>query len=109
MIVSFPFEKRQSRIFAEVYRPMATVSFWSQKINGWVEVSMIVDSGSDYTLLPRYQAKNLGVNLEKECQPFLTDGVGGSETVYLLKNWRLKLANKELSAPVGFLDRDNIP
>ncbi len=70
---------------------------------------MIVDTGADYTLLPRYESENLGINLETECHPFLTEGVGGSETMYLLKRCRVKLGERELFIPLGFLDRDNIP
>ncbi len=46
---------------------------------------MIVDSGADYTLLPFSKAKDLGVDLEKECRRYTTLGIGGAETVYLSK------------------------
>lgn len=38
---------------------------------------MIVDTGADYTLLPRFMAEKLGINLEKDCKDFTTFGVGG--------------------------------
>lgn len=109
MNLSFPFEKRPSTIFGQVHRPIAVVSFWSKKISGWAEIPMIVDTGADYTLLPRYQSQNLGVNLEKDCQLFTTQGIGGSENVYLQKSSRAKLGDKEFTIPLGFLDRDNVP
>lgn len=109
MEIKFPFEIKSSGIFGPVTRPIAKVDFWSKLSNGWVEIIMLVDSGADYTLLPRFYAENLGVNLEKDCKPYSTFGVGGSETVYVLKNLKVKLSKWEFCIPVGFLERDNIP
>lgn len=109
MIANFPFERKTSSIFGSVWRPIAIVSFWSRKINSFVDVPMIVDTGADYSLLPRYWSKNLGVDLESECSRHETIGVGGSEIVYLLKSIKVRLGKKELAVPVGFLDKDNLP
>lgn len=70
---------------------------------------MIVDTGADYTLLPRYLANNLGVNLEKDCKIFTTYGVGGGERVYFLPKTKVKLGNWERFIPIGFLERNEIP
>lgn len=109
MSVSFPFEVRSSAIFGKVFRPVALVSFWSKMLNNWTEIPMIVDTGADYTLLPRYQIKNLGIDVERDCHTFETEGIGGSELVYVVPKHKIRLGEKEFSAPVGFLDRDNVP
>ncbi len=109
MAASFPFEKRPSRIFGTVHRPVAPVSFWSRKTNSWTEVFMVIDTGADYTMLPRYWANNLGISLENEAIPFITSGVGGQTKTFFIKSWRVKLNSKELSVPLGFLDQDNVP
>lgn len=109
MEVKFPFEVRSSGIFGPIRRPIAKVDFWSRVRNDWVELIMLVDTGADYTLLPKFYAEDLGINLERESVPYTTLGVGGSETVYLLKELRAKLGRWEFSPPVGFLERDNIP
>ena len=70
---------------------------------------MIVDTGADYTLLPRYLARDLQVDLEKECHIFSTQGIGGTEKVYFLKKIKAKLGTWEREIPIGFLDRDEIP
>ena len=69
----------------------------------------VVDTGADYTLSPRHMADSLGVDLKKDCQKFETTGVGGSETVYLLRSWKVKLGTWEKNIPVGFLDSDTVP
>ena len=108
-ILKFSFDKSSSEIFGYVYRPIANVNFWSRNIKSWVEVIMIVDTGADYTLLPRFCAMDLGINLKKECRIYWTGGIGGREKVYLFREMRVKLGKWERNIPVGFIDRDNIP
>jgi hypothetical protein len=109
MVLSFPFKKEKSAILGSIYRPVARVQFWSKISNEWVAVRMIVDSGADYTLLPRYMADQLGVGLETDCQKFSTYGIGGGEKVYFLPKIKVKLGNWDRVIPVGFLERDEIP
>ena len=109
MDLKFDFKKEQSPIFGIIYRPMAKVLFWSKKDNYWVSIRMVIDTGADYTLLPRFMAEKLGVNVEKECQIFHTRGIGGTGKVYFLSQIKVKLGNWTRTIPVGFLDKDNIP
>jgi len=108
--ISFPYETKKSNIFKQVKRPVATVDFWSGRFEKWISYSMIVDTGADYTVLPSSDATDLGVDLEKECRKFKTQGVGGTETVYFLKR-KIKIRIGEVikKIPAGFLSRDNIP
>lgn len=108
-VIKFPFEATNSQIFGQISRPIARVDFWSKAIKNWVEIIMLIDTGADYTLLPKFYAEDLGINLEKDCQPFSTLGIGGSEAVYLIKKMQIKLGDWQLEIPVGFLKRDNIP
>lgn len=71
---------------------------------------MIVDTGADYTLLPKRYAQLLGISLNKNCQAEETQGVGGKEKIYLCKKSILiKIGVFKRQIPVGFLNRDNIP
>lgn len=108
-ILKFAFDKSSSEIFGCVRRPIATVYFWSYKINAWVGIVMIIDTGADYTLLPRFYASELGINLKRDCSIHWTGGIGGKEKVYLLRCTQIKIGRWKRSIPVGFLDRDNIP
>ncbi len=109
MALTFPFEKSHSAIFGTIHRPIAQVFFLSKDKKRWYEVWMIVDTGADYTLLPKYFSSRLGINLEKDCQVFKTAGVGGEEKVYLLKKIKARIGIWERIVPVGFLDRDDVP
>ena len=109
MVLKFPFRVERSSILGKVHRPVAQVFFWSKINKKWVEVWMIVDTGADYTLLPRFMANDLGIDLEKECKIFHTFGVGGAERVYFLPKIKVKLGDWERVIPIGFLERNEIP
>ena len=109
MPLTFPFERRLSPILGEIYRPIARVFFYSEVKDRWLGIWMLVDSGADYTLLPKYFAYRLGINLEKDCKIFKTAGIGGEEKVYFFKKIKVKLGDWERNIPVGFLNRDDIP
>lgn len=109
MALTFPFEKSASPIFGTIRRPVAKISFFAKNKNRWYETWMIVDTGADYALLPKYFSSRLGVDLSKDCQIFKTFGIGGQEKVYLLKEIRARIGKWERNVPVGFLDQDDIP
>lgn len=109
MALKFSFKKEKSLILGNIYRPVARVFFWSANINNWMAVRMIVDTGADYTLLPRFMANRLGVDLEKDCKVFTTYGIGGGERVYFLAKIKVRLGNWERIIPIGFLERNEIP
>lgn len=109
MSLSFSFEEVSSPIFGTVYRPVAWVDFWSKAKREWIGIWMVVDSGADYTLLPQYMSRYLGVNLLRDCKTFSTLGIGGEEKVYLLEKAKIKLGEWQITAPIGFLARNSVP
>jgi len=71
---------------------------------------MIVDTGADFTILPRYRCVDLGVDLGKDCLIKKTAGVGGKETVFFLKKKiKIKIGDFQFRIPLGFLNSNNIP
>lgn len=109
MALKFPFRKEKSSVLGTIYRPVVRVLFWSKKIDNWVAVRMIVDTGADYTLLPRFMADELKIDLETECKIFSTYGIGGAERVYFLPKIKVKLGQWNRIIPIGFLERNEVP
>lgn len=110
MPISFPFREEKSPIFGKINRPVAEVFFKEKLHNLWQPVTMIVDTGADYTLLPLFLAEELGVDLVRDCRTITTQGVGGKTKVYLLKNKiESKIGDLKRQIPLGFLDNDYIP
>ena len=109
-LARFRFERESSAIFGQIYRPLARVELFSLKTKEWEGVDMVVDSGADYTLLPRFYAQALGVNIKGDCLRYETAGIGGSETIYLLKRKHpVRLGSWKGQVPIGFLNRDDVP
>lgn len=110
MAVVFPFEEQRTSIFGVIKRPVADVSFWSVIFKKWVPVRMVVDTGADYTLLPKWIAGKLGVDLNRDCRRYKTAGVGGEENVFLLKKeWQAKIGEWEESVVLGFIGDNDVP
>jgi predicted aspartyl protease len=108
VIARFPFEKRQTQLFPEVYRPVVTVSLWSPGSRRWRNVQMLVDTGADYTILPKYIATLLGIDLTNA--PVMnTQGLNGLQKVYFLEKLRLKIGSAEREVPVGFVPLAKAP
>lgn len=110
MGVQFRFKNEKSPVFGVIHRPVAEVQLKHLKSEIWQPITMLIDTGADYTLLPKFFASPLGVNLRRDCQQIATNGVGGKSNVYLLKNLiEAKLGNLKRNIPIGFLDSNYIP
>lgn len=107
--VKFTFRPVPSEIFGTIYRPYADVLIQKKDKSGWRKATMVIDTGADYTILPRSYADYLEIDIAKDCMAQTTHGIGGLETVYIYKNLTVKLGNFERKIPVGFLDRNDIP
>lgn len=71
---------------------------------------MIVDTGADYTLLPRFLAPLIGIDVSTDCRKIETRGVGGKSNVYLTrKRIVARIGDFERRIPVGFLPIDDLP
>lgn len=110
MDVKFSFENAGQGTFGRILRPIAKVTFKSSSVEKWVDVWMIVDTGADYTILPRHFSEKLRISLEKDCIKDVTKGVGGEQAVYLCKSKiQAKIGSLERNVPLAFLDSDEVP
>lgn len=110
MDVKFSFEDAGKNPFGHIYRPIAKVTLKSPKSDKLVDVWMIVDTGADYTILPRHFSKKLRISLERDCFKEATFGVGGEETIYFCKQKvKAKIGSFKRNIPLAFLDSNEIP
>ena len=91
LIAQFPFKKIGETELGKIFRPYAEISLFSERRKKWIPIELIVDTGADYTMLPKRYADLLKIDLNTECVPKTTLGIGGSETVYLYKSLGMKL------------------
>ncbi len=109
-MVTFKFREYPYSLFRKIKRPVADILIQSQIDGSWQSLTLIVDTGADYTLFPKFLSTALGIDLDKDCKRILTKGVGGDGDVYMLKKKiSVKVREYERQVPIGFLDNDNIP
>jgi len=110
MDVKFPFEDGGDGIFGHIRRPIAKVTLKSPHIDKFVDVWMVVDTGADYTILPRHFSEKLRISLERECIKDVTFGVGGHKIIYFCKSRiKAKIRHFERNIPLAFLDSNEVP
>lgn len=110
MDVKFPFEKIGNSFFGIIHRPIAKVSLQSNKTNVWEETWMVVDTGADFTILPRYLSEDLNISLKNDCIKDVTVGVGGKQTIFLCKlKIKAKVGDIERNIPLAFFDSNEVP
>lgn len=108
MEITFDYEDKGSSRWGRIYRPIAKVIFKNN--NQTASVAMVVDTGADYTILPKSIALKLGISLINDCEKSVTAGVGGNEFVYFLKN-KIEAVIGEIKqkVPVAFFNSDSVP
>ena len=110
MDVKFPFEHVGKSFFGTVHRPIAKVSLLSASEKRWIDTWMVVDSGADFTILPRHLAQKLRISLESDCVKDATFGVGGEQSIFLCKNKiKAKIGDFERNIPLAFFDSNEVP
>ena len=110
MVVKFNYEYEGKEYFGKVFRPIAKVSFFSPKTKTQTAIWMVVDTGADFTILPKYVARDLGISIENDCVMDKTRGVGGEQTIYLCKaRITAKIGGLSRKVPLAFFDADNVP
>ena len=110
MAVRFPYENAGHGIFGKIFRPIAKVTLQSPSADTSVDIWMVVDTGADYTILPRHFSQKLRISLERDCVKDITFGVGGEQTVYFCrKKIKARIGTLDRHIPLAFLDSNEVP
>jgi len=110
MDVKFPFENAGKGKFGYIRRPVAKVTLKSLRKKIDVDIWMVVDTGADYTIIPRHFASKLRISLERDCDKDSTFGVGGDQVIYFLKEKiEARLGDFSRRIPLAFFDNNEVP
>lgn len=102
------YQRVSSDLFGVIYRPYADVLVYGPNHRAR-KITMLVDTGADFTIFPRCEAALLGIDISQDCIFHTTYGVGGPEIVYVYEHLLVKLGDRQLHTPVGFLDSNTVP
>jgi hypothetical protein len=78
--IEFPFRYVITHSLGTIFYPYVFINL--KTIQGWREFRFIVDTGADLTILPRYMATLLGIDLGK-CKKTSSQGIGGT----IIQTW----------------------
>jgi predicted aspartyl protease len=110
MAEQFDFEYITDTPLGKIYRPIAKVTLSSPTVDRNIEITMLVDTGADYTIAPRHIARKLYISLWKDCRLQTTWGVGGKQRIYFLKKkLTARIGEIERQIPIAFFDNDEVP
>lgn len=104
----YPFTYEQTLTLGEMARPVIPVNFWSIPDKDWQKVALLVDTGADLTLIPRYTAAFLGLDYQNASE-LQTQGVGGALSIKYVENVRIKIGDITRSIPVGVTAGHSVP
>lgn len=103
--IEFPYEKKLS-FFGEVADPKIPVKVHTKE--GYREFRFLVDTGADVTLLPRYAAEYIGVDLE-ESERMSVKGIEGIGLDAYAAQIKVRIGDRELEIRCLFAASDRVP
>lgn len=105
--IRFPFRQGPSEIYGALLRPVAKVCLRTARLT-WLPHYMFVDSGADYTLLPKTLGEVLGLRKEINDTLHRSKGVGGSIGV-VMRRLQMKIGRHRFAVDVGWASTDDVP
>jgi len=106
--VRFTFSQGRSEIYGKLYRPSAKVYIRTDR-GTWLPHYMLVDSGADYTLLPKSIDEFIGLRKDIADHLYHSGGVGGGKIWVVMRRLKMRLGDYEFMADVGWAHSDNVP
>lgn len=108
ILARFVFKHYKTNNLGDVFRPEIEIELWSDAFREWQRYRVLVDTGADYTIMPRYVASLLGVKIDRR-QLKETHGLGGVQKVFFVNEVAMKIGKSEKKIPIGFVDNNQIP
>ena len=104
--MEFPYQKEQSGLFGNIFRPVAEFEVATEL--GWTPVLAYIDSGADITLLPMSFVTALDIHIEEEDIKDIR-GIGDGKLPIVIKRVRMRLAGKTFDTEVAIALIEDVP
>lgn len=106
--IRFPSTRGPSEIYGTLHRPNAKVYLLTQR-GTWLPHYMLVDSGADYTLIPKSIGDFLGLRKKATEHLFKSGGVGGGSIWVVMRRVQMRIGPHQFPADVGWTNSDEVP
>ena len=104
--IEFPFRYVHLPFIGEVFYPF--VPIFLKTIKGWREFDFLVDTGADFTTLPRRAEEMLGINLS-QCRETIAEGIGGIKVKIWEAKIPIRIKNFETKIRCSITEDDKTP
>jgi hypothetical protein len=105
--VQFSYTKHASDIYGTVYRPESRVAIRTERGN-WLYHAMIVDSGADFSVLPKAVGEFLGLRKSATERLHHVGAVGGAIWI-VMRRVKMRIGPHEFTADAGWASTDAVP
>lgn len=110
MDLEFSYKDEKSDVFGNIKRPRIEIEIFSSKKDRWVWLDeVLVDTGADFCVLPRFLGNILVKDITKGRYVEIKGVVPGVKLIAYLHTQRIKLGELEFIAPVAIADSDDVP
>lgn len=106
---SFRYQEGNSDLFGTIKRPLIELEFYSAKLQKWIPFKhVLADTGADICLLPRFMGNLLIDDITSGIYKRIRGVVPNTFLNGFIHNLKIKIANKELIAPVFIADSEDV-
>ncbi len=106
--MKFPYTKGESRIFGSILKPFISIEIFSKDGLWYGLDEVLVDTGADITLIPRYVGEVLvdDIGLGRKAS---IKGITPFELTVYIHTLKIRVANKEFETKVAIAESDEVP
>ena len=105
--IRFAFSRGRSDVYGTVHRPSAKVYLRTSR-RTWMPHYMLVDTGADFSLIPKLIGDVLGLMKSATDRPHRAGAVGGWIWV-IMRRIRIRVGDREFEADVGWAQTNDAP
>lgn len=110
MDLNFPYKDEKSDVFGDIKRPRIEVEVFSTKKDRWIWLDeVLVDTGADFSVLPRFIGSVLVEDITKGKYVEIKGVVPGVKLIAYIRDFKIKIGNNKFVAPVAIADSDDVP
>ncbi len=108
--IEFPYINEKSDIFGIIKRPRMTIEIFSKLKSEWIVIDeVLVDTGADLTVLPRFIGEMLIEDITTGKYIEIKGITPGAVLIAFIHNMIVRIGKKELKLSVALADSNAVP